>query len=77
MTKLKALLKKKKLTQLDVVQMSREQCVTPIMQNTISRICSGERSNYSVETLIKLCRILDVTPNDILSTEQYTYLFKR
>lgn len=38
---------------------------------TISRIVSGEKSNYTMVTCYRLCQILNVTPNAILEHERF------
>ena len=42
---------------------------TPVEQYMLSRIQCGKQKNYHTDTLIRICRALDVTPNDILDWE--------
>ena len=76
MTKLKQILYEKKMTQKDLYERIREMSNTPIAQYQISRIVSGKVSTYNIATLMKMCRALDVTPNQVLMKGQYSDLFK-
>ncbi len=76
MTKLKQILSDKKMTQRDLVERIKEMSNTPIAQYQISRIVSGKTSTYNISTLMKICRALDVTPNQVLMKSQYSQLFK-
>ena len=58
-TKLKNIMLKKNL--------SRKELVDII--NTISRICTGSRIDYKISTLLRLCKALKVTPNDLIDYE--------
>jgi len=74
--KLADLLWEKRMTQSDLVKKSKEMCKTPLPSYLISNLCRGKVTNLQVTTLIKICRILDVTPNDVLSAKDYMDLFK-
>ena len=74
--KLSDVLWAKRMSQRDLVKKSKEMCVTPLPSYLISNLCRGKVTNLQVTTLIKICRILDVTPNDILSAKDYMDLFK-
>jgi len=76
MSKLKALLKQRRITQVELREISKTICKVPLPRYTINRIYQGKLTNYSMETLIKLCRVLEVTPNEILSKSDYDKLFK-
>jgi len=76
MTKLKQILSEKRMTQKDLFERIKEMSHTPIAQYQISRIVSGKVSTYNIATLMKICRALDVTPNQILMKGQYSELFK-
>jgi len=74
--KLSDVLWAKRMSQSDLVKKSKEMCATPLPSYLISNLCRGKVTNLQVTTLIKICRILDVTPNDILSAKDYMDLFK-
>jgi len=76
MTKLQTILKERNLSQRDLHRKSVEMCVTPLSIDSICRICKGQRTHYSIDTLIKICKILELTPNDILQKSDYDNLFK-
>lgn len=76
-TKLQKLLNHRNLTQKWLSEKVAEQCHTPLNEAQINKICKGVAVNYHVNTLIKICRALDVTPNEILSKEDYNALFKK
>lgn len=76
MTKLKSILKERKMTQTQLFNLISQQCVTPVPKYQISRICNGVTSNFTIITLMKICRALEVTPNDLLRKLDYMHLFK-
>lgn len=76
MSKLKALMKQRRITQVELREISKTICKVPLPRYTINRIYQGKLTNYSMDTLIKLCRVLEVTPNEILSKSDYDKLFK-
>lgn len=75
-TKLKQLLIDKGMKQSDLVKKLNEVATSPLPQYQISKICTGKLTNYSVHTLIKICRALEVTPNEVLDKNDYMNLFK-
>jgi DNA-binding Xre family transcriptional regulator len=77
MSKLKAILKERRISQTELVEMTKQFCTTPVPRYTINKICKGNRTNYSVITLMKICRALEVTPNEILSKSDYEDIFKK
>lgn len=52
--------------------------------NNMGKICNGETSNIRLETLEKICKALNCTPNDIITSDdpefqrllEYRYRFK-
>lgn len=76
-TKLSKILANRNMTQKDLLVKIQETSVTPIPQYAISNIVSGKSVNYSMHTLIRICRALEVTPNEVISKEDYTKLFKK
>ncbi len=43
----------------------------PIGKKTLSQIVNGHRNNYTVFTLLRLCKALKKSPNDILDYELF------
>jgi DNA-binding Xre family transcriptional regulator len=74
-TKLKQILEERGLSQKDLYLQMKEKCITPVPLYQISKICSGKSINYNTTTLIKICATLMVTPNEILSKEDYIDAF--
>jgi DNA-binding Xre family transcriptional regulator len=74
-TKLKQILEDRGMTQKDLYVQMKEICKTPIPLYQISKICSGKSINYNTSTLVKICATLMVTPNEVLSKEDYFDLF--
>jgi DNA-binding Xre family transcriptional regulator len=74
-SKLKQILEERGMTQKDLFLTMKEKCETPVPLYQISKICSGKSTNYNTTTLIKICAALMVTPNEILSKEDYAHLF--
>ena len=69
LSKLDAIMYEQGIAQSDLVRRIAEMYETPVQQYLISRIQTGKRENYHTDTLIKICRALGVTPNDILDWE--------
>jgi DNA-binding Xre family transcriptional regulator len=74
-TKLKQILEERGMSQKDLYLQMKEKCITPVPLYQISKICSGKSVNYNTTTLIKICATLMVTPNEILSKEDYIDAF--
>ena len=75
-TKIRLILLERGMTQKQLLQIINEQAKVPVPQYQLSRIVNGKVSNYHVNTLIKICRALEVTPNEILQKKDYSSLFK-
>lgn len=75
MSKLKKILEDREMTQRELFALIKANCHTPVPLYQISKICNGKATNYTVNTLIKICAALMVTPNEILSKEDYNALF--
>jgi DNA-binding Xre family transcriptional regulator len=76
-TRLNLLMKQKGLTQKQLHARIKEICHTQVTLAILSKICSGKQMNVHVDTLIKICVALNVSPNELLDGEQYLYLFKK
>ena len=75
-TKLQKILNERNLTQKWLYEKIKEQCVTPVGEYQINRICKGKSTNYHMITMIKICKALEITPNDLLTKSDFEYLFK-
>lgn len=42
---------------------------TGISPNNIGKICNGETINVRFDTLEKICKVLNCTPNDLIETD--------
>ena len=45
---------------------------TGISQNNMSKICNGETVNIRLETMDKLCNVLDCNPGDLFTYTKYS-----
>ena len=70
-TKLKSILKEKRMSQTELYNRIKEECIVGIGLDVISKIYSGKKSNYHIDTLLKICVALNVTPNDIIEKENF------
>ncbi len=43
---------------------------TGISPNNIGYICNGKNTNVTLNTIYKICKALDCTPNDIIQEEK-------
>jgi DNA-binding Xre family transcriptional regulator len=75
-SKLQTILNRKGMSQTELMLMTKKYCETPVPIYTINKICRGKLSNYSVNTLMKLCKVLEIAPTEILSESDYTHIFK-
>lgn len=65
------ILLKRGMTQTELRERIEQMCVTPIGQDRMSKIVNGNINNYSMNTLLKICMALDLTPNDIIDKEWF------
>jgi DNA-binding Xre family transcriptional regulator len=77
MSKLKSILKSRKMTQKQLFNQIKEVCNTPVPLYQISRITSGKTKNFTIVTMMKICRALEITPNELLTKADYSDLFKQ
>jgi DNA-binding Xre family transcriptional regulator len=75
-TKIQELLNERRWKQKELIAKINECSKTGVNVAMISNICNGKRNNYHLNTLIKICFALNVTPNDILDPEDFKHLFK-
>tara|TARA_R110000751_G_C13707737_1_gene474064 strand:+ start:746 stop:1009 length:264 start_codon:yes stop_codon:yes gene_type:complete len=72
MTKLKALLTQYKWSAKDLYRKIEEQGDT-IPYYALTQMVNGKRTNYNIITLKKICKALDVTPNDLIEEDVSTF----
>ena len=68
-TKLKKLLKKKRMTQSMLFNKIANKFETPVGQYALSEIVNGKKLNYHLITLVKICNVLKVKPHTIVEDE--------
>jgi len=73
--KLQKLLEEKNITQTELSYMISKSFKTGLGKDAINRIIKGKKQNYHIFTLLKICYVLDCTPNDIIEREQFTNEF--
>jgi DNA-binding Xre family transcriptional regulator len=76
-TKLQKMLNERNITQKWLYEKIKEQCVVPVGEYQINRICKGKTTNYHINTLMKICKALETTPNEIISKLDFDNLFKK
>jgi DNA-binding Xre family transcriptional regulator len=69
-TKLKKLLKRRRLTQKKLYDNIAKRYETPIGQYALSEIVSGKKLNYHINTLVKICNVLNVKPQSIVESDE-------
>ena len=73
--KLKAILMERELTQMDLYRMIATTSKQHLPRIQINQIVNGKKTNFTILTLMKICRALEVTPNEILDKSSYSFLF--
>lgn len=68
-TKLKKILKKKKISQKKLYDKIAKRYETPIGQYALSQIVNGKKLNYHIITLVKICNILKVKPQSVVESD--------
>jgi len=69
-TKLKKLLKKRKISQKKLYDNIAKRYETPIGQYALSEIVNGKKLNYHLITVVKICKILKVKPQSIVELDE-------
>jgi len=67
-TKLKKILKKRKITQRKLYALIDKKYETPVGQYALSEIVNGKKLNYHLITLVKICTVLKVKPHSIVES---------
>jgi|TARA_R110002020_G_scaffold474816_1_gene707609 DNA-binding Xre family transcriptional regulator len=70
-TKLKKLLAEKRISQTDLFNLIKKHCKTYLGKDVISRIVNGKKTNYEINTLLKICYVLSCSPNQLIEKEQF------
>lgn len=68
-TKLKRLLKIRRISQKKLYQMICKKYETPIGLDALSQIINGKKLNYHLNTLVKICKTLKVQPHSVVESE--------
>jgi DNA-binding Xre family transcriptional regulator len=69
-TKLKKLLKKRKISQKKLYDNIAKRYETPIGQYALSEIVNGKKLNYHLITVVKICKIIKVKPQSIVEMDE-------
>ena len=70
-TKLKKILREKRISQTELYNLIKQQCKSYLGRDVISRIVNGKKTNYELYTLLKICRALNCSPNDIIEGSDF------
>lgn len=68
-TKLKKILKKRKISQKKLYDKIAKKYETPIGQYALSQIVNGKKLNYHIITLVKICNTLKVKPQSVVESD--------
>ena len=72
-SKIQAILFERKLKIVDLFNIIKSQNDRPVAKYMISQIVNGQRTNYEIITLNKVCKALGVSPNDIIEDNPSKY----
>jgi len=68
-TKLKKILKKRKISQKKLYDKIAKRYETPVGQYALSEIVNGKKLNYHIITLVKICNVLNIKPHSIVESD--------
>ena len=68
-TKLKKILKKRKISQKKLYDKITKRYETPVGQYALSEIVNGKKLNYHIITLVKICNVLNIKPHSIVESD--------
>lgn len=68
-TKLKRILKRRKISQRKLYSLIEDKYETPVGQYALSEIVNGKKLNYHLITLVKICTVLKIKPHSVVETE--------
>lgn len=77
MTKLQILLLARSMSQTDLCELSKKICVTPLPKYMVSKIYNGKLKSFSLQTMMKICKCLKITPSELVDMEDFQNLFKK
>jgi len=70
-TKLKQILDKRNISQVQLFELIKEKSITYIGKDVISNIVNGKKNNYEIYTLLKICVALNITPNELIDKDDF------
>lgn len=76
-TKLQKMLNERNLSQKWLYDKIKEECIVPVGEYQINRICKGKTTNFHLNTLMKICKALETTPNEIITKSDFDNLYKK
>ena len=65
-SKVQAILQERNMKIIDLFNKIKENNEKPVAKYMISQIVNGKRTNYEIMTLKKICKALDVSPDEII-----------
>lgn len=65
-SKVQAILQERKMKIIDLFNKIKDNNEKPVAKYMISQIVNGKRTNYEIMTLKKICKALDVSPDEII-----------
>lgn len=68
-TKLKKYLRENNITQTELCNSIKFMCKSSLGNDVVSKIVNGQKLNYHIDTLLKICVALNLTPNDIIEKD--------
>ena len=68
-TKLKKYLRENNISQTELCNSIKLMCKSSLGNDVISKIVNGQKLNYHIDTLLKICVALNLTPNDIIEKD--------
>ena len=71
------MLNERNLSQKWLYEKIKEECVVPVGEYQINRICKGKTTNFHLNTLMKICKALETTPNEIITKSDFDNLYKK
>jgi len=70
-TKIRQILEIRKMSRKDLQRLiSKKDSENPISPDALSRIVNGSRMDYKLSTVYRLCRALNISPNQLLNWEE-------
>jgi DNA-binding Xre family transcriptional regulator len=68
-TKLKKYLRENSISQTELCNSIKLMCKSSLGNDVVSKIVNGQKLNYHIDTLLKICVALNLTPNDIIEKD--------